>query len=78
MATYDRIQQEQEIFKNSKSKRKISAAKKQAQLADISNTGKGTINIKGDKKRIEVLDKQIISTGNILDSWDDDEDLEAF
>lgn len=77
MAIYDRIQQEQEIFKNSKSNRKISAAKKQAQLADISNTGTGTISISKEKISSTQADNQDLYKNNILDSWDDDE-LEAF
>jgi putative transposase len=77
MAIYDRIQQEQEIFKSSKSKRKMSAVKKQAQLADISNTGTGTISISKEKISSTQADNQDLNKNNILDSWDDDE-LEAF
>jgi putative transposase len=78
MAIYDRIQQEQEIFKSSKSNRKMPAAKKQAQLADISNTGKGTIIIEGDKATPSSLDEQDPNSSNIFEDWDDDDDLEAF
>lgn len=75
MAIYDRIQQEQEIFKNSESKRKIFTAKKQAQIADISNTGTGTIKISEDKTSTTQIDN--LNKSINFDSWDDD-DLEAF
>ena len=77
MAIYDRIQQEQEIFKTSKSKRKISAAKKQAQLADISNTGTGTIKVTDDTPLVEQIEDHDLKTGSIFDDWDDD-DLKGF
>lgn len=77
MAIYDRVKQEQDVFKISKSSRKISATKKQAQLADISNTGKGTIVIKEDKVSPVPIESKGMSIENILDNWDDD-DLEAF
>ncbi|WP_022942784.1 Mu transposase C-terminal domain-containing protein [Psychromonas hadalis] len=78
IAIYGRIQQEQELLNTAKSKRKISAMKKQAQLADISNTGNGTICVKEREKNTQPLKKQTANTNTILDNWDDDEELEAF
>lgn len=72
MAIYDRVKEEQEAFNLSKKNTKLSAVKKQAQLSDVSNTGRGTINVLGDNPKTE---KQV-ETKVILEEWDDD--LEAF
>ena len=73
MAIYESMKEEQELLIDFKSKAKISSVKKQAQLANVSNTGQGTI---------KVSDKQVPSTieqkaNDVLDDWDDG-DLEAF
>lgn len=77
MAIHARVKQEQETFIVSVSKVKISGAKKQAQLMDISNTGQGTIKLEKENPT-EPLSKQ--DTPNISDflkKWDDDlEDFE--
>ena len=72
MAIYDRVKEEQEAFNLSKKNTKLSSVKKQAQLSDVSNTGKGTINVLGDNSEADKkVDKKVI-----LEDWDDD--LEAF
>jgi putative transposase len=72
MAIHERVKQEQEAFIESKTKAKITAVKKQAQIADVSNTGKGTIKI--SEESAAPVQKNI---GNdLFDDWDDD--LEAF
>lgn len=70
MAISERIREEQEEFKNATNK-KISKTKKQAQLADVSNTGTGTIS-----KKLEILPDTPKKLDGLLDDWDDD--LEAF
>jgi putative transposase len=72
MAIHERIKEEQELFKAFKGKAKISSVKKQAQLADVSNTGTSTILIQED---IPSSPKSN-DTASIFDDWD--EDLEAF
>ena len=72
MAIHERVKQEQELFITSKNKRKISSVKKQAQLADVSNTGTGTIKVSEQKSTT----KQENISNDILENWDDD--LEAF
>jgi len=76
MAIHERVKQEQEFFITTKSKAKITAVKKQAQLADISNTGKGTIKIEQDENVKLLDDDKARFTPSIIDSWCDD--LEAF
>ena len=72
MAIHERVKQEQEAFLISKTKVKLTAVKKQAQIADVSNTGTGSI------KPLEKEAKQpkINNTKYLLDDWDDE--LEAF
>ncbi|WP_170245395.1 Mu transposase C-terminal domain-containing protein, partial [Pseudoalteromonas nigrifaciens] len=72
MAIHERVKQEQEFFIASKTKSKITAVKKQAQIADVSNTGKGTIKISEEKTA--PVQKNIVN--DTFDDWDDD--LEAF
>jgi len=72
IAKDERIKQEQDIFIASKSKRKISSVKKQAQFTGISNTGKSSIKISDDKVTL-VPEK---TSHDIFDDWDDD--IEAF
>lgn len=72
MAIHERIKGEQDLFMAFKGKAKISSVKKQAQLADVSNTGKGTIKI-SDNASPHVQDKK---NNDIFDDWDDN--LEAF
>jgi putative transposase len=72
MAMHERVKQEQEFFIMSNSKRKIASVKKQAQLADISNTGKSTIKVSEQK----AAPAQENISNDIFDNWDDD--LEAF
>ncbi len=71
MAIYNRVQQEKEDLIASKRKTKLQAIKKQAQLADVSNTGTGTIS-----KKLEILPDTPKKLDGLLDDWDDD--LEAF
>ena len=77
MAIHARVKQEQEAFNVSVSKVKISGAKKQAQLMNISNTGQGTIKLEKEKPT-EPLAKQVTpKISNFLKKWDDDlEDFE--
>jgi putative transposase len=72
MAIHERIKGEQELFMAFKGKAKISSVKKQAQLADVSNTGKSSIKMSDDKT---TLVPEQTST-DIFDDWDDD--IEAF
>nr|WP_193988258.1 Mu transposase C-terminal domain-containing protein [Lelliottia steviae] len=72
MAIHERVKQEQEAFIASKTKAKITSVKKQAQIADVSNTGKGTIKVSDENEASE--QKKI--SNNTFDDWDDD--LEAF
>ncbi len=76
MAIHARVKQEQEAFIASKTKAKISAVKKQAQLADISNTGQGTINLNTEELNSFLPNKSETKQINVFDNWDDD--LEAF
>ncbi|GAA5133061.1 Mu transposase C-terminal domain-containing protein [Thalassotalea piscium] len=76
MAIHERVKQEQELFITTKHKAKILAVKKQAQLADISNTGKGTIKIEQDDNVKLLSGDKTRFTSSIIDSWCDD--LEAF
>jgi putative transposase len=76
MAIHARVQQEQELFNESKMKAKISAVKKQAQLTDISNTGQGTIRLEKIELSAVILDQPKFNSSNLLDSWDDD--IEGF
>lgn len=71
MAIYESIREEQEAFKKSANK-KISKTKKHTQLADVSNTGTGTIKV----AEINLKSEQQINTGLNIDDWDDD--LEGF
>ncbi|WP_413693841.1 Mu transposase C-terminal domain-containing protein [Psychromonas sp. KJ10-2] len=72
MAIHERVKQEQEAFLTSKTKAKLTAVKKQAQIADVSNTGIGSI------KCLEKETKQpkISNIKYLLDDWDDE--VEAF
>ena len=72
MAIHERVRQEQEAFIESKTKAKITTVKKQAQIADVSNTGTGTIKV--SEKSAAPVQKNI--SNDIFDDWDDD--LEAF
>lgn len=72
MAIHERVKQEQEAFIESKTKAKITAVKKQAQIADVSNTGTGTIKV--SEKSAAPVQKNI--SNDLFDDWDDD--LEAF
>ena len=72
MAIHESIKEEQDVFMAFKGKAKISSVKKQAQLADVSNTGTSTILIQED---IPSAPKSN-DTDSIFDDWD--EDLEAF
>lgn len=72
LAVYKRLQEEQELLSKHNKKAKLSSIKKQAQLADISNTGTGTILVQKDSSSIPKSN----DTSDIFDDWDDD--LEAF
>ena len=76
MAIHARVKQEQEVFMASKTTAKIKAVKKQAQLADISNTGQGTIKLEKSERLPLISNEPEQNIKDILDSWDDD--LEAF
>lgn len=76
MAIHERVREEQEAFMASSGKAKISRVKKQAQLMDISNTGKGTIQ--APKQEAVDLSAQQSTTGSDSALVDWDEDLEAF
>ena len=76
MAIHARVKQEQEAFIASKTKAKITAVKKQAQLADISNTGQGSISLNREELDLFLLNKSDTKKINVFDNWDDD--LEAF
>jgi putative transposase len=76
MAIHARVQQEQELFNESKTKAKISAVKKQAQLVDISNTGQGTIRLEKSDTLSVITNKPELNISDILDNWDDD--IEGF
>ncbi|MGI2171084.1 Mu transposase C-terminal domain-containing protein [Shewanella sp. MF05960] len=76
MAIHARVKQEQEAFIAFKTKAKITAVKKQAQLADISNTGQSTISLKKEGLDLYLPDKSETKQINVFDNWDDD--LEAF
>ena len=76
MAIHARVKQEQEAFIASKTKAKITAVKKQAQLADISNTGQGTIKLGNNEPLPVIFNKPEPNIRDVLDSWDDN--LEAF
>ena len=72
MAIHERVKQEQEAFTASKTKAKITTVKKQAQIADVSNTGTGTIKV--SEESAAPVQKHISNDNS--DDWDDD--LEAF
>jgi len=72
MAIHERVKQEQEVFIESKTKAKITAVKKQAQIADVSNTGTSTIKV--SEESAAPVQKHISNDNS--DDWDDD--LEAF
>jgi putative transposase len=76
MAIHARVKQEQEVFIASKTTAKITAVKKQAQLADISNTGQGTIKLEKSERLPLISNEPEQNIQDILDNWDDD--LEAF
>ena len=76
MAIHARVKQEQEAFIASKTKAKITAVKKQAQLADISNTGQGSISLNREELDLFLPNKSDTKKINVFDNWDDD--LEAF
>ncbi|WP_351089170.1 Mu transposase C-terminal domain-containing protein [Shewanella sp. S1-49-MNA-CIBAN-0167] len=77
MAIHARVKQEQESFITFKTKAKITAVKKQAQLADISNTGQGTIKLEKNELLPLISNEPEQNIKDILDSWDDDlEDFE--
>ncbi|WP_137226024.1 Mu transposase C-terminal domain-containing protein [Shewanella sp. MEBiC00475] len=76
MAIHARVKKEQEVFMESKTTAKIKAVKKQAQLADISNTGQGTIKLEKSEPQPLISNEPEQYIKDILDSWDDD--LEAF
>lgn len=75
MAIHERTAQEQQHFLAATSKRRIKSAKKQAQLADVSNTGTGTIQVSNTKAiTVNKVDTELDEKW--LESWEDD--LEAF
>jgi putative transposase len=74
MAIHERVKQEQELFLVSKGKAKISTVKKQAQLADVSNTGQRTIMVSDEQVPSAIEQK----SNDVLDDDWDDGDLEAF
>ena len=74
MATHERIKEEQELLLAFKGKAKISNVKKQAQLADVSNTGQGTIKVSDEQVPSAIGQK----ANDVLDDDWDDGDLEAF
>lgn len=76
MAIYARVKQEQEAFQISNTKAKISGVKKQAQLADVSNTGQGTIRLESEELLPSLPKKSESNISNLLEHWDDD--VEAF
>ena len=76
MAIHARVKQEQEAFIASKTKAKITAVKKQAQLADVSSTGQNTIKMKSDDQSLLLPNKSAAKQIHIFENWDDD--LEAF
>lgn len=76
MAIHARVKQEQEAFQISNTKAKISGLKKQAQLADVSNTGQGTIRLESEELLPSLPNKSESNISNLLEHWDDD--LEAF
>jgi len=76
MAMHKRIEDEQRHFIEQTSKRKIKNVSKQAKIADVSNTGKGTIK-RSSSKQNDALPAS--NKPSVLDSWDDDlHYLEAF
>ncbi|WP_287242897.1 Mu transposase C-terminal domain-containing protein [Pseudoalteromonas sp.] len=76
MAIHARVKQEQEAFQISNTKAKISGVKKQAQLADVSNTGQGTIRLESEELLPSLPKKSESNISNLLEHWDDD--VEAF
>ncbi|BDA62855.1 transposase family protein [Shewanella xiamenensis] len=76
MAIHARVKQEQEAFQISNKKAKISGVKMQAQLADVSNTGQGTIRLESEELFPSLPKKSESNISNLLEHWDDD--LEAF
>lgn len=76
MAIHARVKQEQEAFQLSNTKAKISGVKKQAQLADVSNTGQGTIRLESEELLPSLPKKSESNISNLLEHWDDD--VEAF
>ncbi|WP_448565925.1 Mu transposase C-terminal domain-containing protein [Thalassotalea ganghwensis] len=76
MAMHQAIQSEQQAFLDSTTKRKIKATSKQAKLANVSNTGTGTIKVQGEKIKGKNISEAPESLANSLDTWADD--LEAF
>lgn len=76
MAIHARVKQEQEAFQISNTKAKISGVKKQAQLADVSNTGQGTIRLESEELLPSLPKKSESNISNLLEHWDDD--IEAF
>ena len=74
MAIHESMKEEQELLLAFKGKAKISSAKKQAQLADVSNTGQGTIKVSDEQVSSAIEQK----ANDVLDDDWDDGDLEAF
>lgn len=75
MAIHARVQQEQELFNESKTKVRLSRIKKKAQLADVSSTGKSTIVLSKSEPQ------KSISCNQIEVEMEDDEwdmDLEGY
>lgn len=79
MAIHERIRKEEEEFKASNGKTKISRVKKQAQFMDISNSGQGTIQ--ATKKDVSFSfqsssQQSTITNDSVLVDWD--KELEPF
>ncbi|GAA0786737.1 transposase [Shewanella aestuarii] len=74
MAIHARVEQEQEAFIASKTKAKITSVKKQAQLADISSTGKSTIVLPKNEQQKNVSSYQV--DADTEDDWN--MDLEGY
>lgn len=79
MAIHKRIEDEQRHFIEQTSKRKIKNVNKQAKIADVSSTGKGTIKRSSSTQKNASPVDSISNKPSILDGWEDDlHDLEAF
>lgn len=76
MAINERILQEQELVAVSKTKTKLTVAKKQAQFADVSNTGQSTVSLTLQPKSQLKDNENLQNLRDIFEGWG--EDLEAF